>query len=258
VLTSKDKETFFNRGWIVKPQLFNAEEIQQMRACFEGLEAQAATMEETGLNSGSYFVLGKKTGEQIIKRVVWAGGSQPFLLSIGADPRLTEIASELLDTPIIEQLLSQAHFKRPGDGVTFGWHQDIHHRDKGQGTWRDINGRGSFVQTLIAVDDMTPNSGPLKFIPNSASWGNLMLKDSDYESANEHDSTLPFDPTTAVTIEAKAGDTLFFGPYTVHASFENTSESYRRVFINGYAYPGANNRVYPGEGACRKLTVRHV
>ena len=58
---------------------------------------------------------------------------------------------------------------------------------------------------------MTPNSGPLKFIPNSASWGNLMLKDSDYESANEHDSTLPIDPTTAVTIEAKAGDAV---PYT--------------------------------------------
>ena len=59
-------------------------------------------MEETGLNAGSYFVLGTKNGEQIIKRVVWAGGSQPFLLSIGM--RLTEIASELLDTPIIEQL----------------------------------------------------------------------------------------------------------------------------------------------------------
>ena len=39
------------------------------------------------------------------------------------------------------------------------------------------------------------------------------------------------------------------------ASFENTSGSYRRVFINGYASPGANHREYPGEGACRRLRV---
>ena len=56
-----------------------------------------------------------------------------------------------------------------------------------------------------------------------------------------------------VTITASPGDTLFFGPYTAHASFENRSDAYRRVFINGYAYPGANRRVYPGEGAGRRL-----
>ena len=54
----------------------------------------------------------------------------------------------------------------------------------------------------------------------------------------------------------KRGDTRCSSvPYTAHASFENTSESYRRVFINGYAYPGANARVYPGDGAGRTLHV---
>jgi ectoine hydroxylase-related dioxygenase (phytanoyl-CoA dioxygenase family) len=58
-----------------------------------------------------------------------------------------------------------------------------------------------------------------------------------------------------VIVIAEPGDTLFFGPYTAHASFENLSDRYRRVFINGYAFPGANARVYPGTGSCRKLTV---
>jgi hypothetical protein len=57
----------------------------------------------------------------------------------------------------------------------------------------------------------------------------------------------------AVTIAAQPGDTLFFGPYTAHASSENRSGRYRRVLINGYAYPGANRRVYPGDGAGRRL-----
>ena len=48
-----------------------------------------------------------------------------------------------------------------------------------------------------------------------------------------------------MTILAKPGDTLFFGPYAAHASFENTSAMYRRVLINGYAYPGANDLNYP-------------
>jgi ectoine hydroxylase-related dioxygenase (phytanoyl-CoA dioxygenase family) len=48
---------------------------------------------------------------------------------------------------------------------------------------------------------------------------------------------------------------LFFGPYTAHASFENTSDRYRRVLINGYASPGANHRTYPGDGAGRRLTA---
>jgi ectoine hydroxylase-related dioxygenase (phytanoyl-CoA dioxygenase family) len=58
-----------------------------------------------------------------------------------------------------------------------------------------------------------------------------------------------------VTVAARPGDTLFFGPYTAHASFENTSNRYRRILINGYAFPGANSRVYPGDGAGRRLTA---
>ena len=258
MLSNIEQRHFFGTGWFVKHALFSIDEIREMRACFDRLETRASNLTQTGLCDGAHFVIGSKAGRQIIKRVVWAGGAEPLLLRIGSDPRLLGPVSELLGSSDMEQLLSQAHFKRPGDGVTFGWHQDIQHRDKGNGTWQDINGRGSFVQTLIAMDDMTPESGPLKFIPQSASWGNLGLDETSYDSDEAIDAKLPFDAGTAVTIDAKAGDTIFFGPYTVHASFENTSNQYRRVFINGYAYPGANNRIYPGEGAGRLLSIDHV
>jgi hypothetical protein len=52
-----------------------------------------------------------------------------------------------------------------------------------------------------------------------------------------------------------AGGVLLFGPYTFHRSLPNRSSRPRRVFINGYAAPGANRRVYPGEGAGRLLSV---
>lgn len=257
-LSDVEQREFFEKGWLIKDALFTLDEVHEMRACFDRLETRAGKLKETGLSDGAYFVLGTKAGEQIIKRVVWAGGAEPFLLTVGSDARLLNPVATLLGSSKMEQLLSQAHFKRPGDGVTFGWHQDIQHRDKGNDTWRDINGRGSFVQTLIVIDEMTPESGPLKFIPRSSNWGNLQLDEAVYDSRETNNAQLPFDPETAVTIEARAGDTIFFGPYTVHASFENTSTQYRRVFINGYAYPRANNRPYPGNGACRLLSVDRV
>ncbi len=259
MLTDNEVDAFFETGWIVRESLFSDTEVNRMKRCFDSLQSLAGELKETGLCQGSHFVLGEKNGRQVIKRVVWAGGAQAYLLEVSADRRLTVPAAQLLGSSVLEQLLCQAHFKRPHDGVVFGWHQDIQHRDKGNGTWHDANGRGSFVQTLIVMDDMTPDSGPLKFIPGSSRWGRVDFGHHDYDDADSSTRLPPlFNEADAVTITASAGDTLFFGPYTAHASFENRSTSYRRVLINGYAYPGANNRVYPGEGAGRRLQVTGV
>jgi ectoine hydroxylase-related dioxygenase (phytanoyl-CoA dioxygenase family) len=100
---------------------------------------------------------------------------------------------------------------------------------------------------------MTADSGPMLFMPGSAKWGRVDFggdRDDAYAGAE-----LPaeFREEDAVMIAAQPGDTLFFGPYVAHASFENRSDQYRRVLINGYASPGANRREYPGDGAGRRL-----
>ena len=66
-------------------------------------------------------------------------------------------------------------------------------------------------------------------------------------------ATLTIEP--GVEVVMAPGDVLFFNGSVVHGSKPNRSRHARRVFINGYAYPGANRRVYPGEGAGRKLVV---
>jgi hypothetical protein len=240
-LSADDVHDFFEVGWITRRVLFDAEEVARMKACFDDLEHIASGLTQTGLHRGSYFVLGSKQGEQVIQRVVWAGGCQRYLLEIGSDPRLTVPCAQLLSDASMDQLLCQAHFKRPHDGVEFDWHQDIQHRDKGNGTWTDVNGSGSFVQTLVVLDEMTADNGPLLFVPGSSKRGRI-----DFAQ---------FHAVKPVTILAEPGDTLFFGPYTAHASRENTSQRYRRVLINGYASPGANRRQYPGDGAGRRLTA---
>jgi len=254
-LSAKEVRDFFVIGWVTRRALFGPNEIERMRGCFDALERTAAEMPCTGLREGAYFVLANDAARRVIKRVVWAGGAQRYLLEVGGDPRLTVPSAQLLDSRSMDHLLCQAHFKHPRDGVTFPWHQDIEHRDKGHASWIDVNGRGSFVQTLIVLDRMSPDSGPLKFVRGSAKWGRIDFSDGWYERLTAQRKRRAATGHPITTITAEPGDVLFFGPYAAHASDANTSDHSRRVLINGYAYPGANRRVYPGEGAGRRISI---
>lgn len=259
-LSAGQVEEFFGRGWVLLPGLFRARELEPVRAAFERLHATAQRLRSTQDHAGARFVLeAPPTGPVVVKRVVWAGGAEPALLAIGADPRLVDPALQLLGSGHCEQLLCQAHFKMPGDGVSFDWHQDVQHRDKGPGTWRDLNGRGSYVQTLLAVDDMREDNGPLQFVPPDAvrtdARGRLCDAPFDYGTPMGAGSVDGVDASRAATITGEAGSVILFGPYAVHGSTANTSTTPRRVLINGYAFPGANARVYPGAGSGRRLPL---
>lgn len=234
-LSDEDKNYFFHRGWLKVENLFTEQEISKAKESFDQLEVTANQLKTTQVYQDSQFVLDNKNGETVINRIVWAGGCQPYLLEIGQDPRLTSLAAQLLENNEVMHLLNQAHFKKPRDGVEFQWHQDIENRDKGNGTWKDLKGNGSFVQTILILDEMTLDNGPLLFIPESGLQGKL-------------EKPLIVDREKAVTLTAKPGTVLLFGPYTVHCSFVNESDYSRRVLINGYAYPGCNGRIYPGSG----------
>ena len=248
-------QEYFEIGWTIRRAVFRSDEVARMRTCFDELEEIASGLNDTALHAGSYFVLGRRDDVKVIQRVVWAGACQRYLLDVGNDPRLKIPCAQLLQSDKMEHLINQAHFKRPRDGIRFDWHQDIQHRDKGNGTWADVNGLGSYVQTVIVLDEMTPDNGPILFVPGSSKWGRVDFGNPDDYCLRETETLMRSCKESAVTILAGPGDVVFFGPYTLHASFENTSDLYRRVLINGYASPGANHRVYPGDGAGRMLSV---
>src|SRR5262245_20027565 len=118
-LSADEIRDFFEIGWITRRALFCADEVAAMRASFDELERIAGRLDETGFYDNSYFVLGENEGRRVIRRVVWAGGCQRRLLEIGRDPRLTVPSAQLLQSAAMDHLLSQAHFKRPRDGVMF-------------------------------------------------------------------------------------------------------------------------------------------
>lgn len=247
-LSDDDKRAFAEGGFIVLRGLFSEAEVTPARAALERLYAKAQTLKQTGDHDGAFFALSvPPKGDVVVQRVVWAGGAEPLLLDLSEDPRLLLPALELLGTESCEQLLCQAHYKMPNDGVAFDWHQDIQHRDKGGDTWRDVTGRGSYVQSILLLDPMTEENGPLEFLPMSAA-----RLDADHRLVRG-EAGPEVDASRAVAITGRPGDVLLFGPYAIHGSHANASRLPRRVLINGYAAPGANKRFYPGRGACRVL-----
>ncbi len=247
VLSPQQIQDFYNVGFIVLRKVFSRSEIEAIKTSFDRLQAIAHTLTSTQEHLGSQFVVNEKR----IDRIVWMGGAEPSLLKIGEDERVLGPCSQILEIDHFEQLICQGHYKLPHDNVKFDWHQDCQHRGLGSQDWIDIDGRGSYVQTLMAIDDVTEHNGPVKFIPHSVQQGYLEIEKS------KNPESL-FDVKKAVSLLMQAGDIAFFHPYAVHGSEPNNSSGPRRVFINGFAYPGANQKKYPGRGAGRTVYLKKL
>lgn len=251
-LSPSQIETFFEQGFVRINQVFTPEEMDEIDALFESLYATAEQVAATGericgsngdtvSHGGSRFTF--NSGSSFVRHIAYCGNVEPGLLRFGRDPRLLAIAAALLDSNEFDQMINQAHYKRPGSAVAFDWHQDIIHRGIRSGNFQDVTGKGSYVQMALAVDDATSDNGPLEFIAGSNKQG--IFGD---------DIAQKIDMSKRVTPLLKRGDVVAFGPYTVHGSEANVSQKARRVFINGFAYPGANLRKFDFPLAGERVT----
>jgi ectoine hydroxylase-related dioxygenase (phytanoyl-CoA dioxygenase family) len=241
---SPARADFDRDGFVIVRGLLDLPAVRLVRDEFEALAHAARTMRGTRDLDGSRFVIGRRTdGRSCIRRVVWCGGARPELLAIGRSAAIVDLAGELLRRDDLVHLINQAHFKEPGDGVDFPWHQDSHHRRCGTELWTDLDGRGSFVEIVVAVDPMTETNGGLYVLPGSHRRGHL-----PHDLSTGALSANIIDTTCAVPVELQPGDAVAFGPYLVHGSRANRSHAPRRALLNGFAVPGANRRVYPGVG----------
>ena len=227
-------------GYLILRQMLGADEVEALGRAFDGLLELARRDPIDFAEDEVRFVVDREPFR--LHRVVWCGGADPALAAHGADGRFVNLACDLLGSDTVVQLIQQAHFKLPGDEVSFAWHQDASNRRYGTELWSDVNGQGSFVQVVVAVDAMDADNGALKVMPGSHRLGFVAEPDS-----GRVDMSLVGDQSP-VTLELQPGDAVVFGPFLVHGSPPNRGRRARRVFLQGYASPGANRREYPGCG----------
>ena len=242
------REQLDRDGFVVVPQLLSPQEVKGLADAFDHLLAMARQLPASTDHRGSRFVLEQQPFR--LHRVVWAGGAAPELAEWGTDRRFLAMAASALGEDEFVQLIQQAHYKLPHDEIAFRWHQDASNRRYNSDLWRDVNGRGSFVQIAVAVDEMTADNGPLRVIEGSHRLGFI----PPLEGGALPPDTI--DATAAKDLIMQPGDAVVFGPFVVHGSGPNHSAQSRRLFLQGYAATGANRRLYPGCGTGTPREVR--
>jgi len=247
MLSAAQVRDFYELGFLLLPGLYDSAELALARAAFGRLEERARGLEGPAVVDGALFVVHRPTPADFqIERIVWCGAVEAPLAELGRAGKLVTPVAELLGGPELDHIINQAHMKRPGDGVEFHFHQDSYHRRYGTELFTDVNGRGSFVQALTALDDMGPENGGLWLVPRSNQRGHIPTDDGRLPDG-------AFNPDEVRPVALAAGDTLLLGPFTVHGSGPNLGQTPRRLFINGFCCPGANRRDYPGCGTGFRL-----
>lgn len=258
MLTDEQVAQFHEQGFLRIDNVFAPEEMDALNGACDRVYSNAERLVAddvvnaqslSTVYEGSKFTYQFNDEDWAIRHVAMCGQCEPVFDAYGQDQRLLQVAGELLKIDRVEQQINQIHYKKPGSAVAFKWHQDAQHRGIARGTWEDMDGKGSYVQIAIAIDDVTESSGPLGFVPGSNQHGFLgqLYDDADHficDKVNLDEAVFPL---------LKRGDIVAFGSYTVHGSKPNIGETFRRTFINGFAYPGASKKTTRLQGEGRTL-----
>ncbi len=147
-------------------------------------------------------------------------------------------------------LFANFHPKEPGDSVSFQPHRDVEFRLHCDPNWQDINGWGSYVVAVIAIDAAGPENGGLQVVPGSH---HNLTPESIVPACDNFD---PDWKKKAISPRLQAGDALMMHPYLVHWSQANTSNQSRFSLLSGVCSMDSNHENYPGDCTNEIIVVR--
>jgi ectoine hydroxylase-related dioxygenase (phytanoyl-CoA dioxygenase family) len=166
--------------------------------------------------------------------VQWPSYHQPALNGVRLNTQFAQLLEPLIGCDL-KQIINQVHWKAPGSLGDFAWHQDSRFR-RPRSAYRNL--ATAYVQTGLAIDPHTPESGCMRFIPRSHLRGDLEM-DSSKLILGETMTDAALDAAglsaeEAIDLLLEPGDLALWSPYLVHGSGRNRSDHKRRLYINGY------------------------
>lgn len=218
------------------PSLFNPAEIAAIAQGFDRHWSMGLSYRTSFRHSNLFYRLGNdpKLGK-IVRLVQWPSYGDPVLEQFRRDPRLFEFLEPLLGRDI-KQIVNQLHWKPPGAAAAdFAFHQDVRSR-RPREAYRNL--AISYVQTGIAIDRHTRESGCMRVLPGSHLRGELAIPaPAQVLAGSPTDDALravDLDPARALDLELQPGDVAIWNVFLVHGSGPNATSSDRRFYINGY------------------------
>jgi ectoine hydroxylase-related dioxygenase (phytanoyl-CoA dioxygenase family) len=224
------------RGYAVLRGVFAPDEVAEI-SCAVDRQRDAGLKYSASFRHGNLFYrLGNDPAlGKIVRLVQWPSYKDPVLEKVRRDPRLFEILSPILGRDI-KQIINQLHWKPPGAvNVDFAFHQDVRFR-RPRTAYRNLE--ISYVQTGLAIDPHTKDSGAMRLLPYSHLRGELTIPAPQQILAGApQDAALEaagLNPAKLIDLEMEPGDVALWSVLTVHGSTSNKTTEDRRFYLNGY------------------------
>ena len=232
----QDHVTQYRReGYAIVRGVFSASEVAAIAAAAQEVHSEAVEHGRSFRHGNLFYrVASSDAGQPLVQMAQWPSYHQPVLNSVRLDLRIADLLEPLIGRDL-KQIINQIHWKAPHSNGDFAWHQDSRFREP---AWAYRNLGTSYVQTGLALDPHTPQSGCLRFVPGSHLWGDLGMDCSTDVLGNEMNDRLleavGLSPGSAVDVVLEPGDLALWSPYLVHGSGRNREDHGRRLYINGY------------------------
>jgi len=226
---------FRREGYAIVRGFFSAGEIAEMSAAIDQVHSEGVAHGRSFRHGNLFYnVANGVAGEPLVRMVQWPSYHQQLLNRVRLDPCFARLLEPLIG-PDLKQIINQVHWKAPGSLGDFAWHQDSRSR-RPASAYRNL--ANCYVQTGLAIDPHTRESGCMRFIPRSHLRGDLGM-----DCSKKALGTAPSDAALegvglssagAIDLLLEPGDLALWSPYLVHCSGTNRSSHKRRFYINGY------------------------
>jgi ectoine hydroxylase-related dioxygenase (phytanoyl-CoA dioxygenase family) len=225
---------YWRDGFAVIRGFFAKDEIQEISAALDQLHAEGVAHGRCFRHGNLFYNVACEDRKPLVRMVQWPSYHQPVLNRVRLDRRFAELLAPIIGRDL-KQIINQVHWKVPGSLGDFAWHQDSKSR-RPAGAFRNL--ATSYVQTGLAIDPHTPESGCLRFIPGSHLRGDLRMGGEAHSlGAAMRDAALQavgLSADDAIDVVLDPGDLALWSPFLVHGSGTNRSDHQRRFYINGY------------------------
>jgi Phytanoyl-CoA dioxygenase (PhyH) len=231
-----DLAHYWREGYAIVRGFFAAEEIAQISAALDQLHDEGVEHGRCFRHGNLFYNVARERdgGEPLVRMVQWPSYHQPVLNSVRLDTRFADLLEPLIGNDL-KQIINQVHWKVPGSLGDFAWHQDSRFR-RPDSAYRNLG--TAYVQTGLAIDPHTPQSGCMRIIPRSHLRGELDMDASKKALGAEMSEAalqeVGLSDADAVDLMLEPGDLALWSPYLVHGSGKNSSDHKRRLYINGY------------------------
>lgn len=162
----------------------------------------------------------------------------PWLTSLATAPGVVGAVTRILG-PDILLWNSFIPIKPPRSHGHFAWHQDA--------TYWHLEPVEEMVTVWLALNDVSPDNGSMRFIPGSHTRGQLpheMTKDGESMLRRGQRVLEVVDDGAAISCTLESGEASLHHPFTLHGSAGNNTDRWRFAVVLNYV--SANVEPKPG------------